>query len=190
MVYRVFRNERKRFTKLLHMSIHSIVIILAIIALKAVWDSHDLHRNSIGEPEPLPNLMSLHSWLGISAIFFYIIQYAIGFLSFLWPGLSKELRKAILPFHQMAGVLIMLWCTVTALLGISEYAAWHNTCWTQDRQMCLPQFVCNVLGLSLLGYAACVLSLVLNPRWKRRPLPEEECLNVVGGSLFEEEEDE
>jgi hypothetical protein len=113
------------------------------------------------------------------------------------------LRKAMLPFHQLAGLLIFLGCTATALLGISEYVAWHHrsvnqqivsliinqfllneSCWTQGRQLCGRQLLSNVLGLSLIGFCASVSILVLNPRWKRRPLPEEECLS----SLVDEEE--
>ncbi|CAK5076974.1 unnamed protein product [Meloidogyne enterolobii] len=33
-------NERKRFVKLLHLSTHSVALLLVLIALKAVWDSH------------------------------------------------------------------------------------------------------------------------------------------------------
>ena len=36
LVFRVFRKERKRFTKLLHISIHSIAIFFALIALKGI----------------------------------------------------------------------------------------------------------------------------------------------------------
>ncbi|KAF7636411.1 hypothetical protein Mgra_00004196 [Meloidogyne graminicola] len=126
LVYRVFRNERKKFTKLLHMSTHSIALLLVLISLKAVWDSHDLHRDSNGELNPLPNLISLHSWIGISSVIFYFIQFGAGFLTFFWPSLSQDLRRAILPFHQLGGLLILFFCTITALMGISEYSAWHH----------------------------------------------------------------
>uniref|UniRef100_A0A915LRS6 Cytochrome b561 domain-containing protein n=1 Tax=Meloidogyne javanica TaxID=6303 RepID=A0A915LRS6_MELJA len=107
-----YRNERKRFVKLLHLSTHSVALLLVLIALKAVWDSH-----------------------------------------------------------------------VTALLGISEYAAWHHSCWTVGKELCGRQLLSNLLGFSLVGFSACIFLLIANPRWKRRPLPEEECLN----SLVDEE---
>uniref|UniRef100_A0A914HBQ7 Cytochrome b561 domain-containing protein n=1 Tax=Globodera rostochiensis TaxID=31243 RepID=A0A914HBQ7_GLORO len=119
LVYRVFRNERKRVTKLLHMSIHSVALLLAVVALKAVWDSHDLHRSPDGELQPLPNLYSLHSWLGISVVSFYFVQFIGGFLTFFFPGASVSLRKCLLPFHQLF-----------------EYAAWHHGCWTVDHNLC------------------------------------------------------
>lgn len=48
LVYRVFRNERKKFSKTLHVCLHSMVLVFMIIALKAVWDSHDLHKDAQG----------------------------------------------------------------------------------------------------------------------------------------------
>ncbi|CAK5085828.1 unnamed protein product [Meloidogyne enterolobii] len=193
-------NPSKQFhyhPTLLHLSTHSVALLLVLIALKAVWDSHDLHKNSQGEDDPLPNLVSLHSWIGISSVIFYFLQvyflplyfylifkkFGAGFLSFFWPGLSQDFRRAILPFHQLGGLLILFACTVTALLGISEYAAWHHGCWTVGKELCGRQLLSNLLGFSLIGFSACVFLLIANPRWKRRPLPEEECLN----SLVDEE---
>ncbi|KAK6061544.1 hypothetical protein COOONC_00794 [Cooperia oncophora] len=74
LVYRVFRNERKKFSKTLHVCLHSMVLVFMIIALKAVWDSHDLHRDALGQLDPLPNLISLHSWIGLSVVISFCIQ--------------------------------------------------------------------------------------------------------------------
>lgn len=45
-----------------------------IIALRAVWDSHDYHKNPEGEPDPIPNLYSLHSWVGFSMVLLACVQ--------------------------------------------------------------------------------------------------------------------
>jgi len=190
LVYRVFRKERKRFTKLLHLSIHSIAILFALIALKAVWDSHDYHRDELdrehdyhrdttGKLAPIPNLYSLHSWMGITFFTFYLVQFAGGFVTFFIPGLAIEVRKFFLPFHQLIGVLLFIVLTATALLGISERAAWKHTCWTKEGRLCGQQLMANFLGICLLGFCSSVLLIVMNPRWKRLPLPEEECLQTL-----------
>ena len=44
LVYRLFRGERKKKLKLLHMSTMLTALVLTIIALKAAFDSHDLHK--------------------------------------------------------------------------------------------------------------------------------------------------
>ena len=74
IVYRVFRHEKKRFTKLLHMCIHSSALIFMFVALKAVLDSHDHHVGPDGKVAPIPNFFSIHSWIGILTILAYILQ--------------------------------------------------------------------------------------------------------------------
>ncbi|CAJ0941746.1 unnamed protein product, partial [Mesorhabditis belari] len=176
LIYRVFRNERKRFTKLLHMGLHSMVLIFMFIALKAVWDSHDLNIKD-GKPDPLPNLISLHSWIGITTVAAFCGQYVLGFSAFLYPGFSMATRQIAMPFHQLFGVVIFGMVSLTVALGISERAAWAHTCWTQEKELCGKQVVSNFLGLFVFLYSACVIVLVGNPRWRRKPLPEEEMLH-------------
>jgi len=182
IVYRVFRKERKRFTKLLHLVVHSIALVFALVALKAVWDSHDYHIDpSTKSISPIPNLMSLHSWIGISAIVSYFLQFLGGFITFFIPGLTIEVRKFFLPFHQLIGVILFIGVCCTALVGISERAAWKHTCWTKDKEMCGQQVMSNLFGLFIIGYCISILFIVMNPRWKRLPLPEEEALQSLGG---------
>uniref|UniRef100_A0A915D4I7 Cytochrome b561 domain-containing protein n=1 Tax=Ditylenchus dipsaci TaxID=166011 RepID=A0A915D4I7_9BILA len=172
-------DERKRFTKLLHMTLHSIAFIFSLVALKAVFDSHDYNRDASGQLSPIPNLYSLHSWIGISFYVFYLLQYVGGFTTFFFPGMSSEMRKFFLPFHQLFGLLIMVGFTATALMGISERAAWKHTCWTKDKQLCGEQVLANFFGVCLVGYTSSIVMLIMNPRWKRQPLPEEECLQPI-----------
>ncbi|CAJ0578491.1 unnamed protein product, partial [Mesorhabditis spiculigera] len=182
IIYRVFRNERKKFTKLLHAALHSMVLIFMIIALKAVWDSHDLHRGPDGALDPLPNLISLHSWIGITTVIAFCGQYALGFSSFLYPGLSMTTRQIIMPFHQLFGLVIFGMVSLTVALGISEKAAWAHTCWTKGKEMCGQQLVSNFVGVSVFLYSLCIVILVGNPRWRRKPLPEEEMLHGMNMS--------
>lgn len=179
LVYRVFRNERKKFSKTLHVCLHSMVLVFMIIALKAVWDSHDLHKDAQGELDPIPNLMSLHSWIGLSVVIAFCTQYAVGFVTFFAPGLSIPVRQLVMPFHQLIGMLIFVAVAITVGMGISERAAWKHTCWTKGRELCGQQLVANLVGMCVFCYALSVLLLVANPRWKRRPLPEEESLHQL-----------
>uniref|UniRef100_A0AC35TYW9 Cytochrome b561 domain-containing protein n=1 Tax=Rhabditophanes sp. KR3021 TaxID=114890 RepID=A0AC35TYW9_9BILA len=177
VVYRALRYEPKRITKLIHMAIHSMVIIFVIVALKAAWDSHDYHKDAQGNLDPLPNLMSLHSWIGITIVCAYFLQYATGFYTYFLPGTSLQTRQALMPFHQLFGVIIFVIVTINALVGISERAAWKHTCWTHDKEMCGKHFMSNMLGVCILLYSSSIVMIVMNPRWKRRPLPEEESLH-------------
>lgn len=74
MIYRAFRNNQKRRLKLAHMLIHFTTFILVIIGLVAVFDSHNLKN------PPMPNLYTLHSWIGLSAVILFACQVRF----FLW----------------------------------------------------------------------------------------------------------
>lgn len=87
LVYRVFRHERKIITKTAHMIMNLVVFVFFVVALKAVFDSHNLR------PLPIPNMYSvsyvttripisiserfflqLHSWIGMGTILLYCCQ--------------------------------------------------------------------------------------------------------------------
>uniref|UniRef100_A0A0R3RKF3 Cytochrome b561 domain-containing protein n=1 Tax=Elaeophora elaphi TaxID=1147741 RepID=A0A0R3RKF3_9BILA len=177
LVYRVFRYERKRFSKLLHLTLHTMVLIFAVVALKAVFDSHNNHKNDKDEPDPLPNMYSLHSWVGLTSVIAFFIQYLFGFTIFFFPGWHIPMRHFMLPYHQVFGLIILCFLAITAVMGISEQAAWHHKCWTVDHILCSQQSFSTLLGISILMFATCILIIVLNPRWRRQPLPEEETLH-------------
>ncbi|KAF1761189.1 hypothetical protein GCK72_009443 [Caenorhabditis remanei] len=182
LVYRVFRNERKKFSKTLHVILHSVVLVFMLTALKAVFDYHNLHKDASGNPAPIVNMVSLHSWIGLSVVILFCTQYAIGFITYFFPGMPIPIRQLVMPFHQMFGVLIFIFVSITVAMGISERAAWKHTCWTKDGQMCAQQAISSFVGVFTFLYTVCVLLLVLNPRWKRQPLPEEEGLHHLTSS--------
>ena len=80
-MYRMFRNERKRKLKLLHAGIMIAVFFLTVIALKAVFDSHNLKPcakpSEEGDFCPIPNLYSLHSWMGLITVILFLFQVSV-----------------------------------------------------------------------------------------------------------------
>lgn len=71
LMYRVFRNDRKLYVKILHASLNVGALIFASVGLKAVFDSHDL------KIPPTPNLYSLHSWIGLSVVVLFVLQVCV-----------------------------------------------------------------------------------------------------------------
>uniref|UniRef100_A0A2K6WJL5 Cytochrome b561 domain-containing protein n=1 Tax=Onchocerca volvulus TaxID=6282 RepID=A0A2K6WJL5_ONCVO len=177
LAYRVFRHERKRFCKLLHLTLQTIVLIFVTVALKAVFDSHNNNKDDKGQPDPLPNMYSLHSWIGLTSVIAFFSQYLLGFVTFFYPGWNISMRQLILPYHQAFGLLILCFIGITAVMGISEQAAWHHKCWTVDHVLCNQQLISTLLGICILMFVMCIVIIVLNPRWRRQPLPEEETLH-------------
>jgi cytochrome b-561 len=69
LAYRVFRNDKKLYIKILHGVVHVCALIFGAVGLKAVFDSHNL--------EGMPNLYSLHGWLGLFTVCAFGLQVVI-----------------------------------------------------------------------------------------------------------------
>ena len=116
LMYRMLRTTTKLYVKILHGVIQVTVLIFTSIALKAVFDSHNNAK------KPIPNMYSLHSWVGLSAVILFGLQWVCGFVSFLFPKLSDGLRAAYLPHHKFWGLVIFVLVCAAALMGITEKA--------------------------------------------------------------------
>lgn len=121
-------------------------MILVLFASWAVYDSHVLKK-----PNPIPNLYSLHSWIGLAAVILFILQvihviktkyithtnvmersslkthalkfqWLCGFFSFLYPLISPQQRENVMPFHVYFGVTGYVLAIAAALMGLNEKA--------------------------------------------------------------------
>lgn len=63
-----------------------MVLIFAVVALKAVFDSHYNHKNDKGELDPLPNMYSLHSWVGLTSVIAFFLQVQLLILNFFYEN--------------------------------------------------------------------------------------------------------
>lgn len=116
LVYRLLRNEPKKKLKWLHAVMMMTALLLASIGLKAVFDSHNLAER------PIDNLYTLHSWIGLSAVICFALQWLFGFVSFLFPGVRHSLRASYMPLHVYGGLMIFGLATAAALMGLLEKA--------------------------------------------------------------------
>ncbi|KAF1604616.1 Cytochrome b561, partial [Eudyptes chrysolophus] len=66
LVYRVFRHEAKRSTKVLHALLHGLALVIALVGIIAVFESH--------RTKGIPDMYSLHSWCGMAAFVLYLLQ--------------------------------------------------------------------------------------------------------------------
>ncbi|XP_077230755.1 putative ascorbate-specific transmembrane electron transporter 1 [Tasmannia lanceolata] len=139
----------KRTQKLFHAVLHLSALMMGIIGVYAVFKYH--RKNQI------PNLRSLHSWLGLGTICTFGLQWVFGFLFFAFPRGSRETRARVLPLHAFGGLLIFLLAICTAETGLVEKSAFSKiTNGSQAR-------VLNFTGLFILLYGVAVAFTALLP---------------------------
>ncbi|XP_063703213.1 plasma membrane ascorbate-dependent reductase CYBRD1 isoform X2 [Culicoides brevitarsis] len=173
LVYRGFRHARKRPLKLTHAALHAAAFLFTVIALVAVFDSHNLAN------PPIPNMYSLHSWVGLSAVLIFSMQYVVGFVTFLFPQLKDVMREKIMPFHVIFGILGFVMAICAALLGLSEKAFFHIK---NISELPSEGLLVNSIGMCMIFYGAIVVFLVTERQFKREPLPEDTMLLTGGNS--------
>ncbi|CAH8384448.1 unnamed protein product [Eruca vesicaria subsp. sativa] len=102
----------KPVKKLIHLILHAIALALGIWGICAAFKNH----NESG----IPNLYSLHSWIGIGVISLYGFQWVYSFIVFFFPGGSPNLRSGLLPWHAMLGLFVYILAVGNAALGFLE----------------------------------------------------------------------
>ncbi|XP_066468325.1 plasma membrane ascorbate-dependent reductase CYBRD1 [Tiliqua scincoides] len=151
----------KLLMKYIHAGLHTIALTLAIIALVAVFDFHNAKK--------IPNMYSLHSWIGLIAVILYALQLVLGFAVFLLPFTPVSLRAAVMPLHVYSGLFIFGTVIATAFMGITEKLLFTLKPPASLPYSALPEeavFV-NILGVLILVFGALVLWMVTRPHWKR-----------------------
>lgn len=102
----------KPVKKLIHLILHAIALALGIWGICAAFKNH----NESG----IPNLYSLHSWIGIGVISLYGFQWVYSFIVFFFPGGSPNLRSGLLPWHAILGLFVYILAVGNAALGFLE----------------------------------------------------------------------
>ena len=68
LVYRLYRCCNKLTAKILHTFLYLMAVPCIVVGTITVFDSHNLRV------PPIPNLYSLHSWLGVVTIGLFALQ--------------------------------------------------------------------------------------------------------------------
>ncbi|NXP15570.1 CYBR1 reductase, partial [Thinocorus orbignyianus] len=163
----------KLLMKCIHAGLNTVAMILAIVSVVAAFEYHNA-RN-------IPNMYSLHSWIGLTAVIFYCLQLFLGFAVFLLPFAPLRLRAALMPIHVYSGLTIFATVIATALMGITEKLifALQNPAYSASPPEAI--FV-NCLGLLLIIFGALILWMASRPHWKRPPEENAKVLLPAGGT--------
>ncbi|XP_061364364.1 transmembrane ascorbate ferrireductase 2 [Gastrolobium bilobum] len=109
----------KNFKKTVHLSLQFLSLILSLIGLWAAWKFHI--------DKGIDNFYSLHSWLGLTCLFLFSIQWGAGFATYWYPGGSRNSRASLLPWHVFFGIFIYALAIATTTTGILEKATFLQT---------------------------------------------------------------
>ncbi|XP_057716884.1 transmembrane ascorbate-dependent reductase CYB561 [Corythoichthys intestinalis] len=175
LVYRVFHNEPKKNVKMLHGMIHLLALIISIVGMVAVFDSHRAANYA--------DMYSLHSWCGLITIVLFCLQWVMGLLFFLFPVASSWLRATYLPIHVFCGLVLLALSVGSSLLGITEKLFFSIM---SSYSRFPPEGVlANVLGVLLVCFGVLLCYMITNEQYRRPRNPEEESLAVHFKTLTE-----
>ncbi|RWR79558.1 Cytochrome b561 [Cinnamomum micranthum f. kanehirae] len=146
MAFKIVWTERW-MQKLVHTVFNLIGLALAILGVYAVFKFHSDFN--------IPNVYSLHSWIGIGTISLFGFQWLMGFLLFWYPRATKEIREKLAPWHALSGLVLFLLMICAAETGLVEIAAYNGLRRGAESR------VVNFTGLFILLYGAAVTFAVL-----------------------------
>ncbi|OAY74971.1 putative transmembrane ascorbate ferrireductase 3, partial [Ananas comosus] len=111
MAYKTVPTE-KRVRKFIHMMLHFVALTLGIFGIYAAFKYH--------KESASPDMLSLHSWLGICTICLFGLQWLFGFFYFWLPRGPAVNRAMVKPLHASAGLAIFLMAICTAETGLVD----------------------------------------------------------------------
>lgn len=120
----------KTVTKSLHAILHSLCLCCVVIGLTCVIVGNNFtNKNDTGGY--FPNLISLHSFVGIAAMLLYFQNYFFGFLHFLLPltFMPVEKRKSYMPIHVFLGGFSFFTALCAVETGILDLAMEKGCYW-------------------------------------------------------------
>ncbi|XP_030006548.1 cytochrome b ascorbate-dependent protein 3-like [Sphaeramia orbicularis] len=92
--------QRKCIWKLVHAGLMLLALLLSILGLCAVFDSHRGLK--------IRDLSSIHSWVAISAVIMFAFQWISGLAGFLFSCSPLWIRNTLKPVHVWMGKAIVL----------------------------------------------------------------------------------
>ncbi|CAN8312214.1 unnamed protein product [Cochlearia groenlandica] len=100
--------------KLVHGGLHLIGLVLGIVGICAAFKFHDQVY--------LKDMVSLHSWIGLTTFILLGLQWLLGAFTFLAPQSSSGTRSRMMPWHVLGGRALLYMGIVAALTGLMQRA--------------------------------------------------------------------
>ncbi|OXA58732.1 cytochrome b reductase 1 isoform X3 [Folsomia candida] len=168
LFYRMMTCCRKIYVKLLHTVFHALSIACIAIGFLTVWDAHELVTPKI------PHFYSLHSWLGLTTMGLFAIQFVIGFFSFLillcCEGATAACRASLVPTHATFGIITFVMACATACAGLTEKAIFELGASSYSHWSSPESIIVNVLGITIAASAISLVFTLSVPSIRKMPM--------------------
>ncbi|KAL5291532.1 hypothetical protein ACFFRR_010754 [Megaselia abdita] len=158
LIYRGARQLKKMPLKIMHAALHFLALLFAAIGLYVVFENHAVKN--------IPHLYSLHSWIGIATIALMVLQYVIGFVTYLAPGMSMDIRVTIMPLHRFFGLMIFCLAAGTCLLGLTEKAIFSISDYGKGGSS--SGNLMNLIGVIMVAYTGLTVYLTSETAYRRK----------------------
>ncbi|XP_053267365.1 lysosomal membrane ascorbate-dependent ferrireductase CYB561A3 [Pleuronectes platessa] len=153
--------QNKRTWKLVHAGLMLLGLLLSVLGLCAVFDYH--------KGANIPDLYSLHSWVGISTVAVFAFQWILGLAGFFFPCSPLWFRSSLKPVHVWLGKSILILSLISCISGITEKLLFTLNGSSVEPYSSLPvqaKFA-NSLGLLLVAFGLVVFGILSNNKWQR-----------------------
>lgn len=151
--------QSKQPWKLLHATLMLSSFLLAVVGLCAVFDTHNKSNT--------PNLYSLHSWIGLTAVILFALQWVAGFAGFLLPWSPLSFRKLLKPGHVWLGGSIITLSIAACISGINEKLFFVLKGDSPYSSLPPEAVLANSLGLMILAFGLVTVWILSNKNWQR-----------------------
>lgn len=128
-----YRFGSRTLRKLVHGMSWTVALICAVVGLVAVFKSHNDPKSGL-----IANMYSLHSWIGMTVIVLFFLQFLFGGYAFVFPGMSPQMKSMVLLVHKYLGPLLYNMMAFTMLLGIQEKEGFIGCSYAVDKPDLFP----------------------------------------------------
>ncbi|XP_070781172.1 lysosomal membrane ascorbate-dependent ferrireductase CYB561A3-like [Enoplosus armatus] len=178
VVYRLpFTWKQKKLTwKLVHAGLMLLALLLSVLGLCAVFDFHrGLH---------IPDLYSLHSWVGICTVVMFTLQWLLGLAGFLLPCSPLWFRSTLKPLHIWMGKAILILSVTSCISGINEKLLLTLNGASGEPYNSLPAEAkfANSLGFLIVAFGLVVFGILSTNKWQR-PETDSESVHVSADAV-------
>uniref|UniRef100_A0A5K3F591 Cytochrome b561 domain-containing protein n=1 Tax=Mesocestoides corti TaxID=53468 RepID=A0A5K3F591_MESCO len=155
LIYRVFRFLPKLPLKAVHAVLMLLSLLFSVVGLKSAFDSHNLRA--------IPNMYSLHSWIGLVTIILFSLQWVIGLVTFLVPSIPLRLRATILPLHTSMGLFLFCCAIAACISGITE----KNFFGGEYSNLPIASMLSNFMGIFIVVFGGIIFYIVHRHDYRR-----------------------